>query len=405
MLHNPHIEKLSQGYLFPEIEKRKQLLAKQNPNANLISLSIGDTSQPIPKPICESMSSYIMSMSTVEGYSGYGSAQSCKELQNSINSKIYNNIIDSDDIFISDGSKCDLGRLQIAFGNDVKVAIQNPAYPVYIDSSVILGMTENYDTNLQSYKNMTSIVCSPENNFLPNLDLITDEDVIFFCHPNNPTGVAYSYEQLEQLVDCARKKNAIIVFDTAYAQFIQSDDIPRSIYEIPHAQEVAIEIGSFSKFAGFTGLRLGWSIVPKQLPGKIRDNYKRVLSTFFNGASKIVQAGGLACLEENNWKLLQKNISFYQENARILKTAIEEQGITCFGGSHAPFLWAHFPDHDSWELFDIFLKELHLVPIPGEGFGACGKEFLRLSAFGSREDALEAAKRLKKLQSVLALHC
>jgi LL-diaminopimelate aminotransferase len=289
--------------------------------------------------------------------------------------------------------------MQFMFGPDVRVAVQDPAYPVYVDGSVIMGATGDYNEQKDQFDNILYMPCKPENNFFPDVAAIDNVDVIYFCSPNNPTGAVATKDQLKQLIDRAKEIKAIIVFDAAYSEFITEPSLPKSIYEIEGAKEVAIEINSFSKPAGFTGVRLGWSVVPKELKYSdgtpILQDWNRICATLFNGASNIVQAGAQAALEPNGLTEMKKTIAFYLENAKIIKEALNDMGIKTHGGTNAPYVWAEFPGRKSWDVFSEILNQAHVVTTPGSGFGQGGEGFVRFSAFGHREDILEAVARLK----------
>lgn len=398
---NNNISKLLSGYLFPEIAKRKKEYLQKNPNAQLINLGIGDTTYPIPVKITEAMSDYAMQLSTVEGYSGYGAEQGSEKLRTLISSKIYHGQIPPEDIFVSDGCKCDLGRLQVLFGNDVKIAVQDPAYPVYVDTSVILGQTGNAIENSYGYENLVYMPCNPENNFFPDLNIIPKVDILFITSPNNPTGTALTREQLKVLVAYAKENKSIIVYDAAYSLFISNDKYPKSIFEIPGAKEVAIELNSFSKIIGFTGVRLGWSVVPKELQfedgSSVKNDWNRIVTTFFNGASNIAQMGGIAALEDENLSLIKEVISYYLNNTAIIKDKVNSLNIENYGGENAPYIWAKFPGKKSWDVFHHFLNKYELIVTPGSGFGPSGEGFIRLSAFGSEDQIIKAMGRLKMI--------
>lgn len=398
---NTNIKKLKAGYLFPEINKKKQIFQKANPTIQLINMGIGDTTVPISQHITKKLSFAAERLATQEGYSGYGPSEGNPELRQRIAEKLYNNIVSADDIFISDGCKCDLGRLQMMFGPKVSIAVQDPAYPVYVDTSVIIGQTEESLGDSINYKGIHYMPCTADNNFFPDIHTIPKTDIIFITSPNNPTGTVMTKPQLKELVDYAKNNKSIIVYDSAYALFIRDPNIPKSIYEIEGAKEVAIELGSFSKIAGFTGVRLGWSIVPEELAfddgSSVKKDWKRIMSTFFNGASNIAQSGGIAALDDEGIREMNGTISYYLENAKVIKEALEGLGVTCFGGDNAPYIWAQFPARSSWEMFDEILEKAHVVTTPGSGFGPSGEGYVRFSAFGQRSDILEAMKRLKQI--------
>lgn len=384
MKRNPHIAQLKANYLFPEINQRKRDFLAKNPKAALISLGIGDTTEPIPHQIASSLSEASLKLKTPEGYSGYGPEQGEMPLREKIARVIYNHQIKSDEVFISDGAKCDLGRLQMLFGSDVSIAVQDPAYPVYIEGSKIQGV-----------KTIVSMPCTPENDFFPDLNQLPRTDLIYFCSPNNPTGAVATKEQLQQLVAFAKANHSFIIFDAAYANYIQDPSLPKSIYEIQGAKEVAIEINSFSKLAGFTGIRLGWTVIPEELKyedgSSLKADWNRLTCTIFNGASNIAQAGGLAALDDTK---LKEITSYYLENAKVIKSALQSLNCEIYGGINAPYLWVRFKGKKSWEVFEDFLHRYQIVATPGSGFGPAGDEFLRFTAFGRKNDVLEAAKRL-----------
>ncbi|XP_028779081.1 LL-diaminopimelate aminotransferase, chloroplastic [Neltuma alba] len=398
---NANMGKLQAGYLFPEIARRRAAHLQKYPDAKVISLGIGDTTEPIPEVITSAMAKRSLALSTVEGYSGYGAEQGEKPLRNAITSTFYNDLgIEEGDIFVSDGAKCDISRLQMMFGSNVTIAVQDPSYPAYVDSSVIMGQTGQYLKDAEKYGNIEYMRCTPENGFFPDLSLASRADIIFFCSPNNPTGAAATREQLTQLVQFAKDNGSIIVYDSAYAMYI-SDDKPRSIFEIPGAKEVAIETASFSKYAGFTGVRLGWTVVPKQLLFSdgfpVARDFNRIVCTSFNGASNISQAGGLACLSPEGLKAMQDVIGFYKENTNIITETFETLGFKVYGGKNAPYVWVHFAGRSSWDVFAEILEKTHVVTTPGSGFGPGGEGFVRVSAFGHRENILEACRRFKQL--------
>lgn len=397
---NPNIAKLPAGYLFPEIAKRKRAFLAKHPTAKLISLGIGDTTEPIPHSITGGLIKGAAALGTKDGYTGYGPEQGQLELRRRLAERIYDNTVDADEVFISDGSKCDIGRLQVLFGSGATMGVQDPSYPAYVDTSVIAGQTGDYDPVTKQFRGIVYMPCTPNNHFFPELDKMPRADLIYFCSPNNPTGSAATREQLMQLVAFAKRNRSIIIFDAAYATYIRRSDIPRSIYEIPGARDVAIELGSFSKMAGFTGVRLGWSVIPKELHfddgTPVRQDWGRLMSTFFNGASNIAQAGALAALEPEGMESIRQITDFYLENARIIKSALESQGIIVYGGTDAPYIWAKFPLKTSWETFEEMMEKLHLITTPGSGFGPSGEGFIRFTAYGHRSSIEEAAERLQK---------
>lgn len=391
VVRNSHLAKLKAGYLFPEINKRKMAFLASHPGAKLISLGIGDTTEPIVSEVVSGLHKRVEALGTKQGYTGYGPEQGEKELREKLAQlyhQYYNHKVDADEIFISDGSKCDIGRLQVMFGANQKIAVQDPSYPVYVDTSIIMGQPE-----------IVYLKCDPSNDFFPDLEKAPKANLLYFCSPNNPTGAAATKEQLTYLVEYCRKNKMILIFDSAYAAYIQDRSIPKSIYEIEGADEVAIELGSFSKIAGFTGVRLAWSVVPKKLmyedQGSVHKDWSRINSTFFNGASNIAQTGALYAISPEGQKAIKSQIQFYLENASILRSTLKEMDFDVYGGDNAPYLWVHIPGKTSWDAFEEFLYDCHIVTTPGLGFGPAGEGFVRFSAFGSRENILECSKRLK----------
>ncbi len=387
---NPNFARLTATYLFPEIARRKKAFLAQHPKAALINLGVGDTTTPIVPYIAEALTCAAARLGTQEGYSGYGPEHGIPELRRHIAQQIYGNKVSQEDVFISDGAKCDIGRLQKLFGPNASIAVQDPTYPVYLDGSLLEGVSD-----------IKFLPCAPENNFWPDWQLAPRTDLIYWCSPNNPTGIVATHAQLKELVAFAKHNRSIILFDAAYANYIQDASLPRSIYEIAGADEVAIEIGSFSKLAGFSGIRLGWTVVPQGLKYEdglpVKADWQRLTSTIFNGASNISQQGGLAVLQPQGMQEVKAVIRFYLENVALLKEALQARGFTVFGGEHAPYLWTKFPGYTSWQAFQLLLEKSHLITTPGSGFGPQGEGFLRLSAFSQREDILEAAARLSKI--------
>ncbi|KAL3733247.1 hypothetical protein ACJRO7_022729 [Eucalyptus globulus] len=398
---NVNMESLKNGYLFPEISIREAEHAEKYPHAKLIKLGIGDTTRPIPHIITSAMAQKALALSTDAGYTGYGDEQGNKDLREAIANVVYKDKgVEWDEVFVSDGAQGDISRLQMLLGSGMTIAVQDPTFPAYVDSSIIVGQAGKFQEETGKFQNIVYMRCCPWNDFFPDLATTPRTDVIFFCSPNNPTGTAASRPQLERLVEFAKANGSIIVHDSAYASYI-SDDSPRSIFEIPGAKEVAIEISSFSKFAGFTGVRLGWAVVPKELKYSngfpVRKDFNRIMCTCFNGASSISQAGGLACLSADGYQALCRSIDYYHENADIIIDAFTSLGLKVYGGKNAPYAWVQFPGRSSWEVFNEILERAHVVTVPGAGFGPGGEGYIRVSAFGSRECMLEASRRLKSL--------
>lgn len=390
------------GYLFPEIGRRRNEFLEKNPDAQpIISLGIGDTTMPVPKHILSGLTTGASKLGTKEGYSGYGAEQGQGGLREKIAANLYDNRIDPSEVFVSDGSKCDIGRLQMMFGSGVTTAVQDPSYPVYVDTSVIFGQTGTMDQSKKQYDGIVYMECNPSNGFFPDLKNTPRADIIYFCSPNNPTGAAATKAQLKELVDYANEKGSIIVFDAAYAPFIRSDDVPKSIFDIEGARTCAIEVNSMSKYAGFTGVRLGWTVVPKELTysdgSPVAADFNRIMCTAFNGASNIVQSGALAALDKEGLAEISELIDYYMGNAKLLREAMEEIGFKVHGGTDAPYVFVDLEGKSSWDMFSKILEDAQVVTIPGAGFGPGGEGFLRLSAFAPRESCVEACTRLKEV--------
>ncbi|NLF24707.1 MAG: LL-diaminopimelate aminotransferase [Deltaproteobacteria bacterium] len=398
---NPNLAKLQGGYLFPEINRRKMELLERDPAAKIIGMDVGNTTQPLTPFIAAALSRYAAELSTPEGYSGYGHEQGLNALREEIAKSYYRGLVAADEVFVSDGAKCDIGRLQLLFGAGATFAVQDPSYPVYVDGGVIMGQSGDFKEELRYFDGITYWPCTPENNFFPDLQTSPAADLIYWCSPNNPTGAASTKLQLQELVKFARTHRAIIIFDAAYAMYIQDPALPRSIFEIEGAREVAIEVNSFSKMAGFTGVRLAWTVVPRELCFEggepVITDWNRIMTTIFNGASNIAQHGGLAALSDTGQAEVQGLISFYMENAALIKGTLEDLGVQCWGGKNAPYVWARFENCSSWQAFEHFFEKAHIVTTPGVGFGPSGEGFLRFSAFGQRHDVEQACERLQKL--------
>ena len=402
---NPGLENLTAGYLFPEVARRRREFQEKNPDAKIISLSIGNTTEPLPLFISKAMQDYALSLSTKEGYSGYGDEQGNAELRKKIAEVWYKNLAKPEEVFISDGAKCDIARIQTLFGSKVKIAVQDPSYPVYVDGSVIVGAAGKF--NGSGYKGVTYMPCTPENNFFPDLSKIKKNSLIYFCSPNNPTGAVSTKEELKRLVDFANENGCIIIFDAAYREFIRDENLPKTIFEIEGSRTCAIEINSFSKPAGFTGVRLGWSIVPLELKyqdgSSVNKDWNRIMTTLFNGASNIAQKGGIACLEEEGLKAMKDVIDYYLENVKLIEDTLKGEnfkkaGVEIYSTGNSPYVWAKFPGRKSWDVFDALLQKCNVVTTPGSGFGPSGESFIRFSSFGHKEDVKEACERLSKFE-------
>ena len=402
---NPYLANLKAGYLFPEIAKRRREFAAANPNAKIISLGVGNTTEPVLPHTNAGLVEGARKLGTMEGYSGYQD-EGLPELREKISKVFYKGKFSIDEIFVSDGAKCDIGRLQTLFGAGTKIAVQDPSYPVYVDGSVLVGAAGGWNNSPggSGYSGITYLPCNADNNFFPNLDLIPQDSLIYFCSPNNPTGAVADRLQLSALVETAIKKGCIIIFDAAYSEFIRDPSLPKTIYEIDKADQCSIEVNSFSKPAGFTGVRLGWSVVPKALKfaggESVNADWNRIAGTIFNGASNIAQAGGLNALDDEGLKEIRSLTDFYLGNAKLIREALQKLGVKCIGGDNSPYIWAYFAGRDSWEVFAEILEKCHVVTTPGAGFGPAGQGYVRFSAFGHRESVEEACKRLEVLKSI-----
>lgn len=400
---NLNYRKLSAGYLFQEIGRRTKEFTENNPGIKVMKLGIGNTTEPITPTVLSGLHFGVEKLGKIETYTGYGDEQGDKRLREAL-VKFYEKkgiVLDLTEIFISDGAKPDTANIQSIFGLENIVAVQDPSYPVYVDTNVIAGRTNEFNENKNQYDGIVYMPCNEENNFFPE---IPDKkvDIIYLCFPNNPTGAVATKKQLKKFVDYARENKAIIIFDAAYSAFISDSNLPKSIYEIDGAKECSIEINSFSKIAGFTGIRLGWTIVPKDLitensrPEELNFMWNRRQTTFFNGASNIAQEGGLAALTEQGQKECKILADYYITNAKIIKQGLEAIGLKVFGGDNAPYLWVQTPNKmDSWEFFDKLLKETCVVGTPGSGFGPSGQGYFRLSAFGHKKDIENAVESIK----------
>lgn len=399
---NPNYGNLEAGYLFPEIGRRTREFLAAHPGVTVMRLGIGNTTEPLPPSIIEGLRRGVDKLAKVETYTGYGDEQGNASLREALAARYagYGVTLDPDEFFVSDGAKPDSANIQSIFGADNIVAVQDPAYPVYVDSNVIAGRTGR-SVNGQ-YEGFIYMPCTRENGFFPDVPS-RKADLLYICSPNNPTGTVATKEQLAGFVAYALKHKAVIIFDAAYAAYIADPALPRTIYEIDGARECAIEINSFSKEAGFTGVRLGWTVVPRTLacengePGALHRLWFRRQTTMFNGASNIVQEGGLAALSETGQRECQAIIDYYMTNAKVIREGLESIGIEVFGGMNAPYIWMATPGGmRSWEFFDKLLNEAHVVGTPGSGFGPSGEGYFRLSAFGHAGDVKRAVRSIQE---------
>ena len=404
---NNHYLKLQAGYLFPEIARRVAAFSESNPDGDIIRLGIGDVTEPLSPAIIQAMHAAVDELAASSTFRGYGPEQGYDFLRDAIVEHEYLSRgvhIAAEEVFISDGSKCDSGNILDIFSRDVVVAVTDPVYPVYVDTNVMAGNT-GAGGEQGRYEGLLYIPLTAENAFVP---AVPDQrvDLIYLCYPNNPTGTVIDRETLQTWVEFARQSEAVILYDAAYERYISDDNIPHSIYEVDGAREVAIEFRSFSKTAGFTGVRCAFTVVPRELTGisasgekvGIHGLWNRRQSTKFNGASYVVQRGAAATYTPEGKQQIADVISFYLTNARLLREGLQSAGLTVYGGVHAPYVWLKTPGgQNSWEFFDDLLNKAHLVGTPGSGFGASGEGYFRLSAFNSRENIEGAVDRLRRV--------
>ena len=410
-LINENFLKLKAGYLFPEIARRVKAFVDGNPEAakRLIRCGIGDVTEALPEAVRYAMHEAVDEMGSRNTFKGYGPEQGYDFLRNAIaehDFKAKGVNVDADEIFISDGSKCDTGNILDIFGKGNKIAITDPVYPVYVDTNVMIGNTGDADEN-GAYGGLTYLKCGPENGFVP---AIPSErvDLVYLCYPNNPTGAVATRAQLEAWVQYALKNDTIILYDAAYEAFIRDPEIPHSIFEIPGARDCAIEFRSFSKNGGFTGMRCAFVVIPKGLMGKTADGTEQAIhplwsrrhSTKFNGASYIIQKGAEALYTDEGKSQVKALIEHYMGNAALLVQACKDSGLAVFGGVNAPYVWVGCPAGvTSWQMFDKMLNEANVVITPGSGFGGAGEGYFRISAFNSRANVEEVCTRIKALKA------
>ena len=403
---NENFLELQESYLFSTIAKKVAEYSKKNPEKKIIKLGIGDVTRPIVPACIEAMHRAVDEMGTQAGFKGYGPEQGYEFLRKAIVENEYKSRgidISEDDIFVSDGAKCDCGNIVDIFAEENKVAITDPVYPVYLDTNVMSGRSGKFNKNTGKYENIVYLPVSAENEFKPQLPK-EKVDMIYLCFPNNPTGTVLTKEELKIWVDYAISNKSIILYDSAYEAFITDKNIPKSIYEIEGAKQVAIEFKSYSKTAGFTGLRCGYMVIPEEVKGYTKDGkevqlkklWNRRTCTKFNGASYIIQRAAEAIYTEEGKKQIKENINYYLENARIIKDCLKDTGFNVYGGDNAPYIWLRVPQNmTSWEFFDKLLEEVNVVGTPGSGFGPSGEGYFRLTAFATRENTIEAMGRIK----------
>ena len=400
---NENYQKLPGSYLFSTIGKKVAAYKDANPDKEIIRLGIGDVTQPIAPVIVEAMHKAVDEMGNAATFHGYAPDLGYEFLRNAIAKNDYADRgcpISADEIFVSDGAKCDSGNIQEIFAQDNKIAVCDPVYPVYVDSNVMAGRTGIYNVETGMWSNVIYMPCTKENNFVPEFPKEVP-DMIYLCFPNNPTGTTITKQQLQEWVDYANKHGSVIIYDAAYEAYITEDDVAHSIYECEGARTGAIELKSFSKNAGFTGVRLGYTVVPKDLKcGEVslHSMWARRHGTKFNGAPYIQQRAGEAVYTEVGKQQLKAQVDYYMRNAKVIKEGLAQAGFEVFGGVNAPYIWLKTPDTmTSWEFFDYLLEKANVVGTPGSGFGPSGEGYFRLTAFGSYENTLAALERIQKL--------
>ncbi|HEV2294865.1 MAG TPA: LL-diaminopimelate aminotransferase [Tepidisphaeraceae bacterium] len=404
---NDNYLKLKAGYLFPEIGRRVAAFAKENPGAKIIRMGIGDVTEPLPAACVEAMHKAVDEQARRETFHGYGPEQGYEFLRQAIATHDFQSRgcdVAADEVFVSDGSKCDCGSILDIFGPGNTIAVTDPVYPVYVDTNVMHGHTRAPDERGE-YGGLIYLRATAENHFTPEIPK-QKVDIIYLCYPNNPTGTVASRATLTKWVEYAKEHEAVIFFDAAYEAYITDENIPHSIYEIPGARDVAIEFRSFSKTAGFTGTRCAFTVVPRSLKGRASDGkevdlhrlWMRRHTTKFNGVSYIVQRGAEAVYSPAGREQVRQLVTFYIENAKLIREGVAKLGLKVFGGVNAPYAWIQTPGGaSSWSFFDVLLRDAHVVCTPGSGFGAAGEGYVRLSAFNSRANVEEALRRLSRL--------
>lgn len=404
---NENFQKLPGSYLFAEVARRVKAYQEKHSDCEIIRLGIGDVTKPLVPAVIEAMHAAVEEMGHEETFHGYGPDFGYDFLINAIREGDYAQRgveVAFDEVFISDGAKCDVGNIQELFSPDAVIAVTDPVYPVYVDSNAMAGRAGDYVDG--RWDRLVYLPCNAENGFVPPLPE-TDADVIYLCYPNNPTGTVLTKAQLKRFVDWAKAHGALIIYDAAYRAYVTNPDIPLSIYEVEGAREVAIECNSFSKTAGFTGTRCAYTVIPHEVCGigqhgekvALNDLWKRRMATKFNGVSYPVQRGAAAVYTPEGQAQIKAVIADYMENARIIRDSLTAKGFTMFGGTDAPYIWLKTPDGmDSWTFFDKLLDECHIVGTPGAGFGPSGEGYFRLTAFNTREKTMQAMERVKDWQ-------
>ena len=400
---NENYLKLPGSYLFSTIGKKVAAYKEANPDKSIISLGIGDVTQPLAPKIIESLHSAVDEMGKAETFHGYAPDLGYEFLRNAIAESDYKSHgcdIHADEIFVSDGAKCDSGNIQEIFSIDNKIAVCDPVYPVYVDTNVMAGRTGTYDPSTETWSDVIYMPCTAENDFVPDFPK-EEPDIIYLCFPNNPTGTTITKAQLQDWVDYANKIGAVIIYDAAYEAYISEDDVAHSIYECEGARTCAIELHSFSKNAGFTGVRLGYTVVPKDLKAgdvMLHSLWARRHGTKYNGAPYIQQRAGEAVYSPEGKKQLAEQVAYYMNNAKVIKEGLKDAGYNVSGGVNAPYIWLETPKGmTSWDFFDYLLDKANVVGTPGSGFGPSGEGYFRLTAFGTYESTVAAIERIKKM--------
>ena len=400
---NENYQKLPGSYLFSTIAKKVNAFTQANPDKNIIRLGIGDVTQPIAPAIIEALHKAVDEMADSATFHGYAPDLGYDFLRNAIVKNDYQArgcAIEADEIFVSDGAKSDSGNIQELFGPDVRIAVCDPVYPVYVDSNVMAGRTGTYNPDTQMWSNVIYMPCTRENNFVPEFPKETP-DVIYLCLPNNPTGTTITKAQLQEWVDYANEVGAVIIYDAAYEAYISEKEVPHSIYECDGARTCAIEIRSFSKNAGFTGVRLSATVIPKDVKSgdvMLHSLWARRHGTKFNGTSYIIQKAGEAVYSDAGKEQLSAQVAYYMNNAKVIKEGLKDAGYNVSGGVNAPYIWLETPKGmTSWDFFDYLLDKANVVGTPGSGFGPSGEGYFRLTAFGTYENTVAAIERIKKM--------
>lgn len=400
---NDNYLKLPGSYLFSTIGKKVNAYSQANPDKKIIRLGIGDVTQPLAPAIIEALHDAVDEMGNEATFRGYAPDLGYEFLRKAIADNDYKARgceISADEIFVSDGAKCDSGNIQEIFGLDNKIAVCDPVYPVYVDTNVMAGRTGIYDEKKETWSDVIYMPCLAENNFAPEIPKETP-DIIYLCFPNNPTGSTITKAQLQEWVDYANKVGAVIIYDAAYEAYISEPDVPHTIYECEGARTCAIELRSFSKNAGFTGVRLGCTVIPKELKCgdvTLHSLWARRHGTKYNGAPYIIQRAGEAVYSDAGKEQLKKQIAYYMNNAKYILNGLKDAGYIVSGGVNAPYIWLKAPNGmTSWEFFDYLLEKANVVGTPGSGFGPSGETYFRLTAFGSYENTVEAVDRIKAL--------